>query len=125
MVKATDFVYKKCELCRPIEYRWQDVHTSRLAFYSRMWEDKEFEVRRQILHDTEKFVPDEFIALDHNPYADEGYAIEVRWEGFPSECNTIKPIDNLFEDMPNKVLRWLLENIKKLEMTDILTNMKD
>ena len=95
------------------EVREEDIHTARLAFYSRIWEDQELEVRHQILHDTSKFVPDELIAMDHDPNNKEGYAIEVKWEGFPEEYNTMEPVDNLYEDMPNKVLRWLLHQYKE------------
>ena len=93
--------------------REEDIHTARLAFYSRIWEDEELEVRHQILHDTSKFVPDELVAMDHDPNSKEGYAIEVKWEGFPEEYNTMEPVDNLYKDMPNRVLRWLIQQFKE------------
>ena len=93
--------------------REEDIHTARLAFYSRVWEDQELEVRHQILHDTSKFVPDELVALDHDPNHKEGYAIEVKWEGFPEDYNSMEPVDSLYEDMPNRVLRWLLQQFKE------------
>ena len=33
------------------EVREENVHTSRLAFYSKVWEDKTLEVKRQIMFD--------------------------------------------------------------------------
>jgi len=58
------------------EVREENVHTSRLAFYSKVWEDKTLEVKRQIMFDMDKFVPERFIELEYSPEG-HGYSVLV------------------------------------------------
>lgn len=96
------------------EVREERVHTARLAFYSRVWEDKTLEVKKQAMFDMDKFVPEKFLALEHDPESSEGYGILIEWDGFPKEFNSVEPIDEVFQAMPNRVLRWLLRMSKRV-----------
>ena len=89
------------------EVREERVHTSRLAFYSRLWEDRTLEVQKQVMFDMDKFVPEKFLALEHDTESPSGYGILIEWDGFTSDFNSVEPIDGVFEAMPSRVLRWL------------------
>ena len=37
----------------------------------------------------DKFVPEKFLALEHDPESSEGYGILIEWDGFPKEFNSV------------------------------------
>ena len=88
------------------EKRTEIIHTSRLAFYSHEMEGVTDEVRIQILHDNNQFVIKDFISFEHITDSG-GYGVKCSWEGFSEEFSSIEPLDQLFQDVPLKVLRWL------------------
>ena len=65
------------------------------------------------MFDMDKFVPEKFLALEHDPESANGLGILIEWDGFPKEFNSIEPIDSVFQAMPNRVLRWLSKRAKE------------
>jgi hypothetical protein len=104
VVKATStWVF---EIQNLITGRVKEAHASRLKFYA----DKDFDVTADLLahvaHNDQGYEVEQFGDARWNE-AKKLYELEVKWRGLDEAEKSWEPVQNLFEDLPGPLLKYL------------------